>query len=144
RGDFMAASELLDEAQAYHQAALKANPKNRVYRKFYTIHLYYRVKALAGLRDQAAAMGEAEKLRDLGWDPADNAYQAACALAWCVPIVAQDQMVPLEQRQKQAGTYANRAMDLLREAVARGFKDVPLMKKDTDLGPLRQRADFQK
>ncbi len=35
-------------------------------------------------------------------------------------------------------------MELLREAVSKGFKDVPHMKKDTDLDPLRQREDFQK
>jgi hypothetical protein len=39
--------------------------------------------------------------------------------------------------------YANRALDLLRQAVQKGYKDVAHMKKDTDLDPLRQRADFQ-
>jgi hypothetical protein len=28
--------------------------------------------------------------------------------------------------------------------VSKGYKDVPHMKKDTDLDPLRQRADFKK
>ena len=35
-------------------------------------------------------------------------------------------------------------MKLFRDAVTKGYKDVPHMKKDTDLGPLRQREDFQK
>ena len=34
-------------------------------------------------------------------------------------------------------------MKLLRDAVSKGFKDVPHMKKDTDLDPLRQRDDFR-
>jgi hypothetical protein len=35
-------------------------------------------------------------------------------------------------------------MKFLREAVSEGYKDVPNMKNDTDLDPLRQREDFQK
>ena len=39
--------------------------------------------------------------------------------------------------------YAERAVHLLRQAVARGFKDAAHMNKDTDLDALRQRHDFQ-
>ena len=35
-------------------------------------------------------------------------------------------------------------MKLLRDAVNKGFKDVPHVKQDTELDPLRQREDFQK
>ena len=40
--------------------------------------------------------------------------------------------------------YADQAMAMLRDAVAKGYKDVVHMKKDTDLDPLRQREDFKK
>ena len=40
--------------------------------------------------------------------------------------------------------YADRAMELLRKAVATGYKDVTHMKQDKDLDPLRSRPDFQK
>jgi hypothetical protein len=40
--------------------------------------------------------------------------------------------------------YADRAMELLRKAVKAGFKNASHMKKDTDLDPLRDRADFKK
>ena len=39
--------------------------------------------------------------------------------------------------------YGNAAMKLLREAVSKGYKDVPHMKKDSDPDPLRQREDFR-
>ena len=39
--------------------------------------------------------------------------------------------------------YADQAMAMLRDAVAKGYKDVADMKKDTDLDPLRQREDFK-
>jgi hypothetical protein len=32
---------------------------------------------------------------------------------------------------------------MLRDAVRKGYKDVPLLKKSTNLAPLRQRQDFQ-
>ena len=35
-------------------------------------------------------------------------------------------------------------MKLLREAVRKGYKDLPHMKQDTDLDPLREQEDFQK
>lgn len=40
--------------------------------------------------------------------------------------------------------YADRAMELLQEAVKAGFKDAAHMAKDTDLDPLRGREDFKK
>ncbi len=40
--------------------------------------------------------------------------------------------------------YGDRAMELLRQAVKAGWKDAAHMKQDTDLDPLRDRADFQK
>jgi hypothetical protein len=43
-----------------------------------------------------------------------------------------------------AEQYASRAVELLRQAVAIGFKNVSHMKKDTDLDGLRGRDDFKK
>jgi hypothetical protein len=47
------------------------------------------------------------------------------------------------RRQEAAKFYGDAAMKLLREAVSKGWKDVSHMKKDPDLGLLRQRKDFQ-
>lgn len=45
----------------------------------------------------------------------------------------------------QAGALcAGRAVALLQRAVAVGYQDRAHMGKDSDLAPLRQRADFQK
>ena len=96
------------------------------------------------LADQAALYGLIAKLRDLGWDPPGNAYDAACALSLCVPIAEKDIKVVTELRAKQAQFYADEAMKMLRDAVAKGYKDVARMKKDPDLAPLRQREDFKK
>jgi len=39
---------------------------------------------------------------------------------------------------------ANRAVALLQQAVAKGYKDAEHVKKDTDLKALRERDDFKK
>jgi hypothetical protein len=48
------------------------------------------------------------------------------------------------QRKEAARFYGNAAMELLRDAVSKGYKDVAHMKKNTDLDPLRRREGFQK
>jgi tetratricopeptide (TPR) repeat protein len=40
--------------------------------------------------------------------------------------------------------YADRAIDLLQQAIKAGYHDAAHMKKDTDLDPLRERDDFKK
>src|SRR5207253_11305860 len=88
RRDFRAAKGYLEEAEPHHQAALKANPRHPDYRQFYRNNLWQLVRANAGLLDQAAAVRAAERIRDLGWNPPGDAYDAACYLALCIPIVA--------------------------------------------------------
>ena len=44
---------------------------------------------------------------------------------------------------EQQAKYAERAVALLRQAVAKGYSDVNGMKNDDDLKPLRLRDDFQ-
>jgi hypothetical protein len=98
----------------------------------------------AGLLEQEDAVRAAETCRDLGWNAPADAYDAACFLSQCVPIVAKHDKLDDKQRKEAVQFYGDAAMKLLRDAVNKGFKDVVHMKKDTDLDPLRQREDFQK
>jgi tetratricopeptide (TPR) repeat protein len=142
--DFGAARRDLAEALPHHQEALQASATNWTYRRFYRNNLLHLIPCCAGLQDQAAAVRAAQTLRDLDWDHAVNAYDAACCLALCIPVVEKDPQADAGRRQQQARFYGDQALAMLRIAVARGFKDAALMKKDTDLDPLRQRDDFQK
>src|SRR5262249_50487262 len=54
-------------------------------------------------------------------------YNIACVHAWMISKAA------------DRGKQADLAMESLRKAVTAGFSDVALMKKDTDLNPLRDR-----
>jgi hypothetical protein len=128
----------------HHQAALQANPRNPTYRQFYRNNLLALVLAQAGLLDQAAAVQTAQTLRDLDWNPPADTYDAACALAMCILVVATHEQLDADKRKAAAQFYGDEAMKLLRDAVAKGFNDAALLKKDPNLAPLRQRQDFQK
>jgi hypothetical protein len=144
QGNWAAAKGHLLAGRPHHLAALKANPRHPEYRQYYRIHLGVLTRVHAGLREPADAVRTAETCRDLGWNPPADAYDAACFLGRCIPIVARHGKLDDQQRQAAVQFYADAAMQLLAEAVSRGFKDVAHMKKDTDLDPLRQREDFQK
>jgi hypothetical protein len=106
--------------------------------------LFALVGAHAGLLDQASAVQAAERLRDLGWDPPGNTYDAACAVAQCIPIVEKAEGLDAAKRRATVQFYGDQAMAMLRAAVAKGYKDIEHLKKDDDLKPLREREDFKK
>jgi serine/threonine-protein kinase len=144
RRDFGASRRELAEALPHHQAALQASPRDPTNRQFYRNHLLALIVSCAGLQDRAAAVRAAETLRDLGWDPAGNAYDAACGLALCIPLVEKDPQADAGRRHQQAQFYGDQALAMLRTAVAKGYQDAAHMRKDKDLDPLRGRDDFQK
>ncbi|HMF17192.1 MAG TPA: serine/threonine-protein kinase [Gemmataceae bacterium] len=136
RGDYNGARRWLDESLPHHKAALKANPREPTYRQFFRNRLFTLVESYAGTGDATGAVKTAEQLRDLGWNPPVNAFDAACTMGLCVGIV-------YKKDSKQARLYADQAMAMLREAVTRGYRDAARMKQDRFLEPLRQREDFR-
>jgi tetratricopeptide (TPR) repeat protein len=137
------ARELLEQAAPHCQAALKTNPSNPDYRQVYRINRRVLAFTLTGLGEHAAAARTAEQLASFGVDPANEAYSAACVLALCVPLAEKDAQLPEAERPRQARAYADRALELLRRAVANGYQDIAHLKKNTELDPLRSRNDFQ-
>jgi serine/threonine protein kinase len=144
RRDFAAARKLLDEAIPYHRAALRAKPRDPEYRLLYRYSLVELTQSYAGLGDRPAALDAVRKIRNLGWDPAADAYGAAWTLAWCVPIVEKDDNLDAPKQQAEMQFYADQATAMLRDAVAKGYKDVEHLKKNKDLDVLREREDFKK
>ena len=144
QGDWAAAKRLLLEGRPHHLAALKANPRHPTYREFHRNHLGLLTKVHAGLLERDDAVGTALTRRDLGWDAPADAYDAACFLSQCIPIVAKNEKLGDQERKEASQFYGDAAMMLLRDAVGKGYKDEAHMQKDTDLDPLRPRQDFQK
>ena len=141
--DFRSAKSHLEEAAPHHAAALAAKPKHPIYRQFYRNNLSLLTFANAGLSDQTAAKGTALTVRNLGWDLVGDTYDAACLLSQCIQIIQKNDAATKEARNAEAAFYGDEAMKLLRDAVAKGWKNADHMKKDTDLVPLREREDFQ-
>ena len=142
-GDHAAAFRLLEQAFPQNEAALKSRPRDARYRRIYARNLELLTKAFLGVGDHVQAAHTAEKFASLDYS-AGNYYNAACFLSLCVPVAAKDPRLNEGQRQEQARAYADRAVQLLQESVRKGYKDLALMKKDTDLDPIRDREDFQK
>ena len=101
RRDFAAARRFLDEALLHHQAALQGNPQRSDFRQFYRNSLLELTRTYAGQGDRPGALAVAIKGHDLGWDPAVDAYGAACMLAQCVPIVEKDDKLAAPRRQAE-------------------------------------------
>jgi tetratricopeptide (TPR) repeat protein len=141
--DWAAAKRVLLEGRPHHLAALKANPRNPTYRQFYRNHLNLLTTAHGGLLEQEYAVRTAETRRDMGWDAPADAYDAACVLSQCIPMVAKHDKLDDQRRHEATQFYGEAAMKLLRDAVSKGYKDVAHMKADPNLNPLRQREDFR-
>jgi serine/threonine-protein kinase len=144
RREFLAARELLGSAAVHHQAALKANPQNPIYRLVFRNDRIILTSVLAGLGDHAAAQQTAEQLAALGWDPAEDAYAAARAMAQCAAVLEKDTKLREAQGQELVQSYTEQALALLRQAIRNGYHDASHMNKDPDLHPLRARPEFQK
>jgi tetratricopeptide (TPR) repeat protein len=142
RNEYAKAVQLLDEARPHHEAALKANPGDPSHRSYLRNNLSVLAEALAKLGNHATAASAAERLGSLGVSPAVDRYNAACALALCVPAAAKDAALTEAGRRDLPSSYGGRAVALLREAFANGFKDVNQMLKDPDLAALRSHPNY--
>src|SRR5262245_7804842 len=94
-----------------------------------------RADCLARAGDLARAGAElAETLQQASKPTAVFLYDAACV---------HGMLAGKEKDSGRAETHAARAVALLRQAIAAGYKAAAHMKKDPDLDPRRPRADFK-
>jgi Tetratricopeptide repeat len=101
-----------------------------------------RVRFLLKEQKLAAAAESAAKMKERASDKAEQLYDAACAYALCGGAAKQ-------AKSPVAGApgcenLAEEALALLKQAVAKGFKNAAHMKRDKDLDALRAQVDFQK
>jgi hypothetical protein len=143
RKEFDGARRLLEEALPYHQAAMKAKPRDPYYRNFYRLNRWRLAETLLELNDHAAAADAAGQFLEQAVELPRDAYTAACLLAGCARLAERDERLAESRRQELTASYGDRALAALRQAVQTGFKDVTQMKQDTSLEPLRSREDFR-
>jgi serine/threonine protein kinase/tetratricopeptide (TPR) repeat protein len=142
-GQFTAGLALLDQAQPHLQAALKASPKKPAYRRCYRNSLLVTAECHANLGDHARVAATADVLARLAYDPAIDTYYAAGYLCHCVKLVDKDTKLDKVKSKALSQSYADRALELLRQAVALGFLNVSRLKQDPNLEPLRTREEFR-
>jgi tetratricopeptide (TPR) repeat protein len=134
----------LEKAEPHHKAALASEPRNAGYRLLFRNNRSTLADCLVDLGDHAAAAQAAEEWLAYAADAKTDNYHAASCLARCVSLVQKDEKLTAAVRQERATRYSERAVKLLRQAVAGGWQDAEELKKNAALDSLRDRPDFQK
>jgi hypothetical protein len=150
-GDFLAkqgklveARQLLVEAIARQQAALKSKPHNPVYRSFTCNHHALLGQLYNRAGDHAEAFKVARQLAQSTTDAPELKLASAEIMSNCVGVVDRDATLTPSQRHDLKETYARQAVNALNEAVGEGFKNVEALQNDRALDPIRDREDFRK
>jgi tetratricopeptide (TPR) repeat protein len=123
RREFAAAVALLEQARPHHLAALKANPTNSTYRGFYRNNLWNLAANCRALADHARLAATADELAQFAAELPNDLYDALSSLGHAVTFARKDARLADARRKELANQYADRALDLLRQAVALGYAD---------------------
>jgi eukaryotic-like serine/threonine-protein kinase len=137
------ARQLLERAIGEQQAALLISPQNQTYRQYLRNHYQNLADVLLrqGEHAEAARMGaEMARVRP---EDADDSYNAASILALAVPVARKDPKLTEAQRSAAIAAHGDQAIELLRRAIAAGFKDFDFMAKDTDLDSIREHPRYK-
>jgi tetratricopeptide (TPR) repeat protein/predicted Ser/Thr protein kinase len=142
-GEIDEARRCYAQAAECHDKALQIAPGNATYAQALRED-YHGVGDMALLqKDHAGAAEAADKMAQVRPDNATDAELAARFFGRCVTLAEQDPALSKTGRQTLAVSYADRAMEYLREAVCRGYDKVASLKSLAALAPLRERPDFQ-
>jgi serine/threonine protein kinase len=133
------AKRLLQKAVELSREIVKAAPDITRFRETLLDNVTRLAETQTALGEHAAASDTALLAIAAGFDPVDGANLAARVLSRCLLAAAYDANLSEAERTR---LYADRAMEMLRQATTKGYKKAPLM-NDPDFAPLRSRADFK-
>ncbi len=133
------------EAIAAKRAGLALAPRNKDYLDAANTTHIALIETLIRLREPDGAASAISELLSLAPDSGPQCFRAGSLLARCVPLASADAHAPLPvaRRNELAKTYADRAVELLREAKKRGHQDVEVLESDHSFDAIRSRADFR-
>jgi tetratricopeptide (TPR) repeat protein len=137
------ARQLLEQAVSCHLAALKTNPLHPQYRFYLRGDYRDLAKTLLRLGNHAEVARVAEKLSGVFPENPAGWYEAGGFLAQCATLAQKAPALGDGERHELTRRYADQAMQMLRAALAKGFRDVEHLKQNQGLDPLRSRADFK-
>jgi serine/threonine protein kinase len=134
---------LLEQAVARQQAAIKSQPRNPAYPELLSEHLGRLAGVLIGLEDHVAAVATASKMSAVRPKDKSDAYDAACFVARCIPLAKKDPAASSNKRRELSERYSEQAIALLQEAVKRGYTDASKLRNDAPFETLRTNPTFK-
>jgi tetratricopeptide (TPR) repeat protein len=142
RGQLGPAREHYEEAIVRQQAAMRPNPRQPAYRRSLRSAYFDLGETLLLLKDHAGAAQAARHLREVYPPYSRNHFQASRFLARCVSLVQADGHLSADERQTLTKAYTDQALEALRDAVRKGFKDAAGLKQ-TEFNSIRARDEFK-
>jgi len=94
--------------------------------------------------DHARAAQEAEAIAGKEELITLSLYNMCCLYSRCAAAAGKDARLPPAERARLQEQYAGRAIEYLRQSVAKGVLNLPIIKSDPALDLLRGREDFKK
>jgi tetratricopeptide (TPR) repeat protein/tRNA A-37 threonylcarbamoyl transferase component Bud32 len=150
RKDLLEAKDLLVKAIRHQRAALQGKPQHPQYVQFLCKHYGVLADTLVQLGDHGAAAIAATELASLTVRVADVPdaqwqiyFRAALLLARCAALAENEPLLSETQRQATTQRYGDQAMNWLRQAIAKGYKDAKKLEEAPDFAPVRKRPDFE-
>jgi tetratricopeptide (TPR) repeat protein len=139
------AREHLERSVDRLRKTLAISPDHAIYREFLRDNCQNLAEVLVVSGDHAAAAQSARALTGIFPELAKDRYAAACFLARCVRLAADDSRLGADQRQTLTRTYADESLAALRKAIEQGFDDLAQLRRDRDsvFEAVETRSDFQ-
>jgi serine/threonine protein kinase/tetratricopeptide (TPR) repeat protein len=142
QGKTTEARDVQTQEIAYLQAALQTDPQNATNRRTLRDHYWVLAENANLEHDELAKI--AEEFPRVFPDEQDEWFRAAWYLSRCVTEVQKDDNLPEHRRTQIAQRYAEQAVEMLRQSIVKGNKNVSRLKSEPVFAPLRPREDFQK
>ena len=134
----------LQRAIELQREALTKAPQSLHYRRGLSVH-YAALADLQRQRGRAAEAVAATTERAKLWpNNGGELFRAACELALAAEVVGKGKAELSPAEREEHDRYTAMAVELLRQAVASGYRDGQRLQTESALAPLRQRDDFQK
>jgi serine/threonine-protein kinase len=143
-GELREARQLLERALRHLHACLERNPDQAEARRSLRNCTWYLALTLVRLEEHEAAARAAAELPRIFPQSWQEYHHAGWFLATCGILAAKDGRLSESERSTRAGTYADQAVELLRQAVQRGYADAEDLKKNPAYAALRRRDDFRR
>ncbi|MGE0760491.1 MAG: protein kinase [Pirellulaceae bacterium] len=135
--------ELLRQALDHQQAAAHQNPTSTTYPLFLRSHRLSLGRALLQLGEHAEAALQAEEVTRLTGPSTDDGRASAELLCRAIEVCRADRQLAEDQRRQVAERYAQRATEILVQAVKDGRVQPQQLLDAAPLQPLHTRPEFE-